>query len=100
MDLKKRQWIKKAKKGDGEAFVKIIKEYETVLYGTAIRILKHEEDVQDALQNTILKAFEKMMTLKQDQYFNTWLHRILMNECYKIIEVRKKDLQIIDFDVS
>lgn len=36
--------VKKAKKGDGEAFVELVKQYEDVLYNTAIRMLQNEED--------------------------------------------------------
>ncbi|MFS0646714.1 RNA polymerase sigma factor [Siminovitchia sp. 179-K 8D1 HS] len=56
--------VKKAKKGDGEAFVSLVKQYEDVLYRTASRMLNNEEDVADVMQDTIISAYEKLHTLK------------------------------------
>ena len=44
-------------------------------------ILKNDSDCADAVQETLLKAYEKLHTLKQDQFFRTWITRILINEC-------------------
>lgn len=90
MDKKSLMLVKKAKAGDSESFVLLLKEYEKVLYGTAKRILINEEYVADALQNTFLKGFEQITNLRKNQYFNTWLCRILINECYAIIDKEKK----------
>lgn len=43
--------------------------------------LGNEEDVADAMQETILSAFEKLDTLRRAEYFRTWLIRILINQC-------------------
>ncbi len=54
------------------------------MYRVAKGILKVEEDIEDAIQTTILIAFNKINTLKDERYFKTWLIRILINECNKI----------------
>ena len=56
--------VKKAKKGDDEAFVSLVKQYENVLYQTACRLLNNAEDAADILQETIMTAYEKIDTLK------------------------------------
>ncbi len=43
----------------------------------------------DAVQETILKAYEKLPTLKKEKYFRTWITRILINECKGILRKRK-----------
>ncbi|RHW32124.1 sigma-70 family RNA polymerase sigma factor [Neobacillus notoginsengisoli] len=73
--------VKKAQKGDGEAFVSLVKQYEDVLYRTASRMLNNDEDVADAMQDAIISAYEKLHTLKNDEYFNTWICKILINKC-------------------
>lgn len=88
--------VKKAKKGDGEAFVTLVKQYEDVLYNTAIRMLYNEEDAADALQDTIVQAYEKIHTLRHNAYFNTWIYRILLNQCNQILNKRKN---LIEFNV-
>lgn len=88
--------VKKAKKGDGEAFVTLVKQYENVLYNTAIRMLYNEDDAADALQDTIVQAYEKIHTLRHNAYFNTWIYRILLNQCNQILNKRKN---LIEFNV-
>ncbi|NMB45778.1 MAG: sigma-70 family RNA polymerase sigma factor [Firmicutes bacterium] len=87
--------IKKAKKGNGKAFVSAVKQYESVLYGVAKRLLSCDQDVADALQEAIMRAFENVKTLKNEQYFRTWICKILINECHKIQRDNKK-LSYID----
>lgn len=77
--------VKKAMRGDKEAFTRLITQYSSDLYKVARGILNNTEDIADAIQNTILICFEKIDTLKQPNYFKTWMIRILINECNQII---------------
>lgn len=63
----------------------LILEAEHQMYCTAKTILGNDEDCADAIQETIVKAFQKIDTLKKDKYAKTWLMRILINECYNLI---------------
>ncbi|MGL4108373.1 RNA polymerase sigma factor [Clostridium sp. LP20] len=82
--------IRLAKEGDKEAFTSLMQENLKSMYRVAKGILKREEDVEDGIQNTILIAFNKLGTLKEEKYFKTWLTRILINECNKIYEINNK----------
>ena len=64
---------------------------ERQFYATAKTILYSDHDCADAIQETIVKAFVKLPTLKKDAYAKTWLIRILLNECYNIL--RKENRQ-------
>lgn len=57
---------------------------ERQLYVTAKTMLINDYDCEDAIQETIVKAFSKIDTLKNDKYAKTWLIRILINECHTI----------------
>ena len=81
--------VKRAMSGDKEAFVALMEENKRSLLGAARAILKNEEDVADAMQDTVLDAFEKLHTLHKVQYFKTWLMRILINNCYTVLRQRK-----------
>jgi RNA polymerase sigma-70 factor (ECF subfamily) len=63
---------------------------ERQMYCTAKTILKNDEDCADAVQETIVKAFLKIDTLKKDKYAKTWLIRILINECYNLLRRERK----------
>lgn len=77
--------VRRAKRGDTDAFVQLITQYTSDMYKVARGILNNNEDVADAIQNTVLICFEKIETLKQPRYFKTWMIRILINECNQII---------------
>lgn len=81
--------VKKAKKGDGEAFISLVKQYEDVLYRTASRLLNNEEDVADVMQETIISAYENIHKLKNNEYFNTWICKILINKCNSLLNKNK-----------
>lgn len=67
-----------------EALGELILSSERQLYATAKTILSDDQDCTDAIQESIVKAFSKIDTLKKDRYAKTWLMRILINECYNI----------------
>ena len=60
--------VYKAKKENGRAFTKLIEENLKSIYRVAKGILKNEEDIEDAIQNTILSAFSNIKTLRKDGY--------------------------------
>ena len=70
----------------------LIIDSERHMYVTARSILPEDEDCADAIQETIVKAFSKINSLRQDAYAKTWLIRILINECYNVL--RQKSRQI------
>lgn len=60
------------------------------MYKVAKAILKNDDDVADAMQETILTCWEKIDSLKKEDYFKTWMIRILINQCNSIYRKRKK----------
>ena len=64
---------------------RLILESERQMYLTAKTILRNDQDCGDAIQEAIVKSFQKIDTLRQDKYAKTWLMRILINECYSLL---------------
>lgn len=91
----KKEDVEKAQKGDKESFEKIIMEIIDSLYRVAYGILENQEDASDAISNATLKAYEKIKTLRQAEFFKTWITKILINECNAIIK-QKKNLVYIE----
>ncbi len=85
-----------AKKGEKDAFISLIQQNKVNLYRVAKAMLHNETDVEDAIQMTILKAYEKLGGLRKNKYFKTWLIRILINECNKAIKDRKQ-IAVLDY---
>lgn len=82
--------IKKAKKGDKNAFIELLRFYEKDIYLLAKYLLKDEELIKDAVQETILITYEKIESLKNDSSFKSWLLKILGNKCRDILKSQKK----------
>lgn len=70
-------------------FAILVRESELTLYRVSKAILANESDCADAVQEAILKAYANLHTLKEEQYFKTWLVRILIRECCKLRKSQK-----------
>lgn len=84
--------IEKAKNKDPVAFEQLLKPQIKKLYRIAITMLQNEEDAADAIQETTLKCWEKINQVRNDEYFETWLTRILINKCKDILRKRTRIL--------
>lgn len=86
--------IKDAVNMDAEAFLELMDRHSLAMYKVARAMLRNDEDVADAIQSTIMICYEKLHTLQKPQYFKTWMTRILINECNKILQhYRNLDFQ-------
>lgn len=78
-----------------DKFAAEVRASESMLYHVSRSILKNDADCADAVQEALLRAYEKLHTLKNEEYFRTWITRILIHECYKIC---KKNKNIVPFE--
>lgn len=88
--------VKRAQRGDQEAFVQLMEAHKEALYRVAKGFFYNEDDIADAMQETILAAFEHLGELRQASYFKTWLTRIMINNCNRIIRQRKR-VDVMEF---
>lgn len=88
--------IEEAKNKDPDAFDRLVRTQLQKMYRIAIAMLQNEEDAADAIQETVFKCWQKIGQLKNDKYFETWLTRILINQCNDILRSRKKIVYVED----
>ena len=67
------QLVKRSISGDADAFLELMEKNSLAMYKVARGILDNDEDAADAMQDTILTCFEKIHTLKNPEYFKTWM---------------------------
>lgn len=79
-----------------ETFVEFIEKYSDTMYRVAISILRNEEDCRDVLQDSVLKAWEKRATLKDESSFKPWVIRIVVNNCNNLLRKRRRIVAIDD----
>ena len=74
-----------------QAFTARVRQMERKMYRIAHAILLRDDDCADAIQETVFKGWMKKGSLRKEQYLETWLIRILINECRSILRRRKND---------
>jgi len=91
--------VKKAKRGDEKAFQELIHHEKNKLYRMAYMYVKNENDALDIVQDAIYKAFISIKSLKNPQYFSTWLSRILINSALDFIKKNERIILTNEMDV-
>lgn len=86
--------IKKAREGDELAFKQLTLSIENDLYRIAKTRLSCDDDIKDAIQNTMLITYKNMNKIKNLDYYKTWIIRVLINECNKIYNSNKKNSEL------
>lgn len=86
-----KELVKQAKKGDKFAFEQIINYYENILYKVARTRLNSIEDIEDAIQETIISAYKSIYKLHNISKIKSWLITILINQCNYIYRQKQKD---------
>jgi RNA polymerase sigma-70 factor, ECF subfamily len=71
--------VQKCRSGQTEAFGDLVRRYQDRLYPTVLRLLGSAEDAEDTLQDTFVRAFEKLDQFQGESSFYTWIYRIAVN---------------------
>ena len=85
-----RELVDRAKQGDEEAFDALARTVGDRCMSIASRILRDRDLAQDAVQAALIQAWRDLRTLRDNDRFEPWLHRILTNECYAEARRRKR----------
>jgi len=89
--------VKKAQKGDDDAYLKLFTQYEELIYRTAYLYVKNKEDALDVVQETAYRSFKSLKSLKKPKYFKTWLTKIAITSALDILRKNKKIVFINDY---
>jgi RNA polymerase sigma-70 factor (ECF subfamily) len=83
-----------AKSGNGDAFVELSKRhYSMVLYET-YRITRNRQDAEDALQDSLMRAFTHLNKFEERANFSTWLTRIAINSALMILRKKRNCFEL------
>ena len=84
---------------DNETFADLVREYTSNLYRLTLGILHNREDAEDAVSESILKAYEKIHTLKNPDRFRAWIMQIAANEAKRIYQKNKRSAPMENVEV-
>ena len=89
--------VTRLQRGDQDAFESLVRTHGGRLLSVARRFLGSNEDAEDAVQETFIKAFKSIHTFEERAQLHTWLHRIVVNtSLMKLRERRRKPQESID----
>lgn len=84
---------------DANEFEQLVRDAQDTMYRVSMSMLKNEHDALDCVQNAILKAFENRHKLRKEEYFRSWLVRILINECKQTLKTKSRTELLSDMQL-
>jgi RNA polymerase sigma-70 factor (ECF subfamily) len=96
--------VKKARRGDLEAYDELVRRYQERIYGTIYHMTSNHEDANDLAQESFIKAFHALRSFKGGSSFYTWLYRIAVNKTINHLKQRKNRIHMslndLDFNTE
>jgi RNA polymerase sigma-70 factor (ECF subfamily) len=80
--------LARARKGDDEAYRRLVDPHRAELHAHCYRMLGSFHDAEDALQDTLLRAWRGLSRFKAGRPLRPWLYRIATNACFDVIARR------------
>lgn len=94
------QQITRAIHGDDEALVDYLKSISSLLMKTSIALLGDKDQAKDCISETIVKVYKHRKKVKSPEFFQTWIIRILINECKNELKRNHRYIALPeDFDI-
>src|SRR5580765_3756110 len=86
--------VERARAGDREAFQGLVERHSRNVFRLAFRMTGNEEDAEDVVQETFLKAYRSLDRFAGHAEFSTWLHRIAANCAVDLLRRRPRQAEI------
>ncbi len=77
---------------DLDRYLTLITEYKKNMYRIAYGYLGNENKAIDAVDEAIYRGYLHRQDLREPKYLKTWLTRILINECYRLLKQSKREI--------
>ncbi len=90
MELTDSVAVAQARAGDSGAFRLLVERHSRNLFRLAYRMTGHQEDAEDVVQETFLRAYRQLSKFDERASFGTWLYRIAANCSLDLIRLRKR----------
>jgi len=82
--------VRKAREGDENAFRTLVEAHSRNVFRLAYRITRNEEDAEDTVQETFIRAYRKLDGFEARANFGTWLYRITANTAIDMLRKKKR----------
>jgi RNA polymerase sigma-70 factor, ECF subfamily len=88
--------LKALQAGDRSEFARFVDAFSPRVYRLVLKMLGNQQDAEDALQNTFIKAFQHVANFESRSSLSTWLYRIAVNEALMMIRKRRPETILSD----
>ncbi len=93
-DAPERELVRRAKRGDTEAFDELVRRHQQVVFNLAYRFARDVALAEDMAQDAFLKAFRLLKGFRGDCSFSTWMYRVTSSVCLTELARRKKRQEV------
>ena len=90
MELTDRAYVAKARSGDADAYRVLVERHSRTLFRLAFRMTGNEQDAEDVVQESFLRAYRQLGKFDDRASFGTWLYRIAANCSLDLVRARKR----------
>lgn len=92
--------IAAVRRGETEQFAELVRRYQPRLFATARRYARRESEIQDIVQDILVKAFQKLDTFRGEAPFEHWLMRLAVHACYDSLRGHQRNRESNLTDIS
>ena len=91
-----KELVGRVKKGEVSAFAILVEKYEREIFEYSYFLIGDREEALDMTQETFLKAYTNIKTLRREEDFKFWLRRIARNLCFKRIKKMRREKELME----
>jgi RNA polymerase sigma-70 factor, ECF subfamily len=83
-------FVARARTGDSDAFRALVERHSRALFRLAFRMTGNQQDAEDVVQESFLRAYKQLGKFDERASFGTWLYRIAANCSLDLVRARKR----------
>ena len=88
--MSEQELVRRAQAGDFNAFTELVNAHKSKIYALARKLAGNVEDAEDIVQETLLKAIDKIDQFRLEASFGTWLYTIALNQARAMFAKQKQ----------
>lgn len=94
------KFLEKLKQKDVLACKQLYLQYADAMYNVCLRILQHQAEAEDALQEAFIKVFNNIQQYRNESSIGSWIKQIVTNTCLNVLKKRKITFDELKDDVN
>ena len=88
--MNQQELIVQLQQGDEQAFKRLVDEWQSMVYNTALGIVQNADDADDITQDVFIQVYQSVSSFKGESKFSTWLYRIVITKSLDHIKKKKR----------